>query len=99
MAYLPHLLIDQETGEFDWTYIQRHALLRAQADFGAQEVPVSWVRDQIRALKAIAFVMRERWLEARGLRDDTVMVQGFQIVDPFYKRNMWDSRAGQWVAL
>ena len=65
------LLIDQETGEFDWTYIKRQAVVRAQGNYGSSEPPVSWVRDEIRALQDWAGIMRRRWRQANGLPDDT----------------------------
>jgi hypothetical protein len=27
------------------------------------------------------------------------VVTGFQVIEPFYKRNMYDPRTGQWVSL
>lgn len=98
-GYTHEQLIDQSTGEFDWTYIKRHALLRAQGEYGNCAPPVSWVRDQIRLLKGRAEIMRRRWRKANGMPDDTVYVPAFQVIEPWYKRNMYDPRTGSWVPL
>lgn len=74
MAYSHEQLIDQLTGEFDWTFIKRTALARAQARYGAPDCPVSYVRDQIRVLQDTAAIMRRRWRAANGLADDTKYV-------------------------
>lgn len=74
MAYSHEMLILQDTGEFDWAFIKRHALLRAQAAYGDCAPPVSWVRDEIRNLQGTAHIMRKRWREAHGLPDDTKYV-------------------------
>ena len=72
MAYSHELLISAETGEFDWTYIKRQAVVRAQREFGGCAPPVSYVRNEIRNLKGTAEIMRRRWRSAHGLPDDTV---------------------------
>ena len=74
MAYSHDLLIHSETGEFDWTFIKRHALVRAQREYGGAVPPVSYVRNEIRYLKDIAHIMRKRWRDANGLPDDTIYI-------------------------
>lgn len=74
MAYSHEQLISPETGEFDWTFIKRQALLRAQARWGDCAPPVSYVRNEIRDLQGTAAIMRKRWREANGLGDDTIYV-------------------------
>lgn len=44
--------------------------------------------------KAFGHVLRG--LYANGYQNGG---HAFEIKEPFYKRNMWDGRAGQWVAL
>ena len=66
------LLICQDTGEYDWAYIKRMALIRAQANHRSEAPPMSWVRDEIRALQDRAQIMRLRWRRDHGLPDDTV---------------------------
>lgn len=65
------LLIDQTTGELDFSYIKRMALARAQANHRSAAPPVSWVRDELRTLKERAAIIRKRWRDAHGLPDDT----------------------------
>jgi hypothetical protein len=74
MAYSHDMLIDQATGELDWTFIKRHAVVRAERAYGSDGAPVSYVRDEIRYLKDIAGIMRKRWRDARYLPDDTKYV-------------------------
>lgn len=74
MAYSHDLLIHPETGEFDWTFIKRQALARAQRNYGGAAPPTSYVRDEIRMLQDVARIMRKRWRDAHGLPDDTVYV-------------------------
>lgn len=69
-----HELIHQEDGSLDWTAIKRHALTRAQRQFGGQNPPSTYIRPELRALKDGAMIMRKRWREAHGLPDDTVYV-------------------------
>lgn len=71
MAYSHEMLINQETGELDWTFIKRHALVRADREYGGPGAPVSYVRSEIRNLQGTAAIMRKRWREAHGLADDT----------------------------
>jgi hypothetical protein len=71
MAFNPHELINQTTGEFDWNYIKRNALLRAQRMTGDCAPSVRSVRSEILNLKAMAFGMRADWRRDRGLPDDT----------------------------
>ena len=73
-VFSPQSLIDQTTGEFDWTYIKRHALLRAQRDTGDCAPSVRSVRSQILNLKSMAFAMRADWRRDHGLPDDTEYV-------------------------
>lgn len=75
MAYSHDLLISQETGEFDWTYIKRQALIRAQREYGDCAPPVRAVRNEILNLKDYAAIMRKRWREAHGLPDDIQYVE------------------------
>lgn len=74
MAYSHDLLIHPETGEFDWTYIKRQALVRARGRWGSGTPPASYVRNDLRDLKDTAAIIRKRWREAHGLPDDTVYV-------------------------
>jgi hypothetical protein len=74
MSYSHEKLICADTGEFDWTFIKRQALLRAQASYGNCAPPVSYVRSEIRNLQGTAAIMRKRWRDAHGLVDDTVYV-------------------------
>lgn len=74
MAYSHEQLISPETGELNWTFIKRQALLRAQARFGGCAPPVSYVRNEIRDLQGTAAIMRKRWRAAHGLADDTKYV-------------------------
>lgn len=64
------LLIDQSTGEFDWTFIKQRAVLRADHEFGGHGAPTSAVRDAIRYYKDLAQHERTEWRKARGLPDD-----------------------------
>lgn len=80
-AYSHEMLIDQTTGELDWTFIKRHAVVRAEREYGSSNPPLSYVRDEIRYLKDIAGIMRKRWREAKGLPDDEVYV----MVTPYGK--------------
>lgn len=64
-------LIDQTTGEFDWSFIKQRAVLRADHEFGGQGAPTSAVRDAIRYYKDLAQAMRTEWRKAHGLPDDT----------------------------
>lgn len=68
------LLIHQDTGEFDWTFIKRQALARAQGRWGSGAPPVSYVRNEMRDLQSTAQIMRKRWRAAHGLPDDIVYV-------------------------
>lgn len=70
----PNDLIDQTTGEFDWAYIKRHALLRAQRVYADCAPPVSAVRSELLNLKDLAFAMRAAWRRDHGLPDDTEYV-------------------------
>jgi len=72
MAYSHDLLINQDTGELDWSFIKRHAVVRAEREFGGCAPPVSYVRDEIRTLQDRAAIMRKRWRDAHGLPDDTI---------------------------
>jgi len=67
-------LIDQETGEFDWTYIKQQALLRADHEYGGPGAPNSYVRDAIRHYQDYARDMRHEWRRAHGLPVETVAV-------------------------
>lgn len=68
------LLINQDTGEFDWTFIKRQALLRAQGRWGGSAPPARYVRNELRDLKDIARIIRKRWRADHGLPDDTIYV-------------------------
>jgi hypothetical protein len=74
MTYSHEQLILADTGEFDWTFIKRHAVVRAQREFGGCAPPVVYVRNEIRYLQDIAAIMRKRWRDAHGLPDDTEYV-------------------------
>lgn len=65
------LLIDQSTGDLDWSWIKRLALARASAEWGNSNPPVSYVRSHLRTLQDRASIMRIRWRRAQGLPDDT----------------------------
>lgn len=67
-------LIHPDTGEFDWTFIKRQALVRAQGRWGSGAPPTSYVRNELHDLKDTARIIRKRWREANGLPDDTVYV-------------------------
>lgn len=82
MAFNPHNLIDQTSGELDWTYIKRQALIRAQSVWGDCAPPVRAVRSQIENLKAMASAMRADWRRDHGLPDDTVYVQVTSFAKP-----------------
>lgn len=71
MAFNPHNLIDQTTGELDWTYIKRQALARAQRTWEDCAPPVRAVRSEILNLKSMAIAMRADWRRDHGLPDDT----------------------------
>jgi hypothetical protein len=71
MAFDNDALINQETGELDWTYIKRQALIRAQREYGDCAPPVRWVRNEITTLKDRAMGVRKYWRYAHGLPDDT----------------------------
>lgn len=71
MAFSPQNLIDQTTGELDWTYIKRQALIRAQSVWGDCAPPVRAVRSEILNLKGMASAMRTDWRRGHGLPDDT----------------------------
>ena len=64
-------LINQETGELDWSYIKMRALARADWEFGGPGVPNSYVRDAIGYFKDVALADRIEWRKANGLSDDT----------------------------
>jgi hypothetical protein len=68
-------LINQETGEFDWTQINRMALARADGEFGGPGAPVSYVRDAIRHYQDYARDMQHRWRQDRGLPNEYVMME------------------------
>ena len=71
MARYSHdLLINQETGAIDWSYLKEHALLRAQREFGGSNPPPSWLRDALRALRTNADMMAAQWRMDRGLADN-----------------------------
>jgi hypothetical protein len=74
MAFNPHNLIDQTTGEFDWTYIKREAVARAQRVWGDCAPPVSSVRSELLNLQSMASAMRADWRRDHGLPDDTEYV-------------------------
>ncbi len=82
MAYTHEVLIDQSTGEYDWTAIKRWSLIRADREYGGPGAPISWVRDAIRWHKGYAEIMRKRWREEHGLVDDTKYV----MVAPYGKQ-------------
>jgi hypothetical protein len=67
-------LIDQETGEIDWMYLKRRALLRADREFGGPGAPNSYVRDAIAYFKDAAEYDRKEWRKAHGVADDTQYV-------------------------
>ena len=70
--YTHEALIDQTTGEYDWTAIKRWSLVRADREYGGPGAPMSYVRDAIRWHKGYAEIMRRRWRAAHGMPDDTV---------------------------
>ena len=64
------LLIDQTTGDLDWTWIKRLAVVRAEREFGGPNPPIKYVREQIRWAQDRARSMRTSWRQQRGLADD-----------------------------
>jgi len=68
------LLINQTTGDIDWTWLKRLALARAQGEYGNSNPPIRYVRSAIRELQDRASAMRTAWRRDHGLRDDSRMV-------------------------
>lgn len=68
------LLIDHETGNLDWTWIKRLAMVRAEREFGGPNPPMKYVRDQIRWAQDRARGMRTAWRRDHGLPDESEMV-------------------------
>lgn len=67
-------LINQTTGEFDWTFIKQQALLRADHEFGGPGAPNSYVRDALKHYQDLARDMQYEWRKAHGLPVTTVLV-------------------------
>lgn len=67
-------LINQQTGEFDWSAIKKFAFARAQVSYRGPKPTAHYIRSEISSLKQYAGVQRRRWREAHGLPDDTVYV-------------------------
>lgn len=66
-----NLLINQSTGELDWTWINRLAVARAQGEYGNSEPPISYVRNSLRVMQDRAIAMRTQWRQHRGLPDES----------------------------
>jgi hypothetical protein len=68
------LLIDQETGEINWSYVKLAAMVLARKDYGGDAPPTMYVRNAIRRLSERARAVRVNWRQHRGLPDDSAMV-------------------------
>lgn len=91
MAYTANDLINQETGEIDWTAVKAVARSRAVREYGGFNPPPSWVRPELTWAKDRARIMRRRWRELHGLPDDTqyVTIQQFYQKPQFSLRSEW----------
>ncbi|HWW46277.1 MAG TPA: hypothetical protein VNZ94_00360 [Xanthobacteraceae bacterium] len=74
MRCSPNDLLNQETGQIDWTAVKAVGLARAVRDYGAMNPPTSWVRDGLRWARDRAFIMQCQWRERHGLPDLTIHV-------------------------
>lgn len=68
------LLVSQDTGEINWSYVKLAAMVLARKDYGGDAPPTMYVRNAIRRLSERARAVRVNWRQYHGLPDDSPMV-------------------------
>lgn len=74
MAFQPHLLVDQETGERDLSMFKvRIAALLLRDNYTIRTAPPCAIRSARREVEGDYLIFRGRWLRERGMADDQPM--------------------------